>query len=171
MRKNHTKGFTLIELLIVVAIIGIIAAIAIPNLLDAMNRSRFKRTESDMRAAGTGIEQYKVDHFNNAPGDADITALMTRLAAMEYMRQAAELDGFGVPFGYGVSNPGGWSVFYALASEGSNGGPTAPTVTVDATTGAVTPLTDGWPALNHKTWRCDIAFSNGNFLTDVCGQM
>ncbi|OYV98709.1 MAG: hypothetical protein B7Z68_00255, partial [Acidobacteria bacterium 21-70-11] len=48
MRKQ--KGFTLIELLIVVAIIGIIAAIAIPNLLNAINRGRQKRTMADMRS-------------------------------------------------------------------------------------------------------------------------
>ncbi len=59
MRKN--RGFTLIELLIVVAIIGIIAAIAIPNLLNAINRGRQKRSMADMRTIGTSIEAYAVD--------------------------------------------------------------------------------------------------------------
>jgi general secretion pathway protein G len=56
------KGFTLIELLIVVAIIGIIAAIAIPNLLNAIDRGKQKRTMADMRSIGTSIESYAVDN-------------------------------------------------------------------------------------------------------------
>ncbi len=59
---NRQKGFTLIELLIVVAIIGIIAAIAIPNLLNAIDRGKQKRTMADMRSVGTAIESYAVDN-------------------------------------------------------------------------------------------------------------
>src|SRR5947209_4208342 len=60
MRKE--KGFTLIELLIVVAIIGIIAAIAIPNLLNAIDRGKQKRTMADERSIGTAVESYAVDN-------------------------------------------------------------------------------------------------------------
>lgn len=55
-RGTKQHGFTLIELLIVVAIIGILAAIAIPNLLTAMQRARQKRTMADMRTIATAWE-------------------------------------------------------------------------------------------------------------------
>ena len=61
------KGFTLIELLIVVAIIGIIAAIAIPQLIDYIQRSRCERTEGDIRTIGGALGAYYVD-FQEFPG-------------------------------------------------------------------------------------------------------
>ncbi len=58
------KGFTLIELLIVVAIIAILAAIAVPNFLEAQVRSKVSRVKADQRSLATAIEAYYVD--NNA---------------------------------------------------------------------------------------------------------
>lgn len=59
-------GFTLIELLIVVAIIGILAAIAVPNFLNAQIRAKVSRAQADLRAIGTAVEMYTLDN-NVAP--------------------------------------------------------------------------------------------------------
>lgn len=65
--RTGSKGFTLIELLIVVAIIAILAAIAVPNFLEAQTRAKVSRAYSDMRSVATGIEAYAVDNNKYPP--------------------------------------------------------------------------------------------------------
>ena len=60
-------AFTLIELLIVVAIIAILAAIAVPNFLEAQVRAKVSRVKSDMRAVATALESYHVDNNRYIP--------------------------------------------------------------------------------------------------------
>jgi len=62
--RPKRAGFTLIELLIVVAIIAILAAIAVPNLLEAQVRAKVSRVKADIRTIAVGMEAYAVD--NNA---------------------------------------------------------------------------------------------------------
>ena len=94
--KRNAKGFTLIELLIVVAIIGIIAAIAIPNLLNAIDRGKQKRTMADLRSMGTAIEQYSVD--NTFYPVAATPAALSDQVTPSYIRALPAGDGWGNAF-------------------------------------------------------------------------
>lgn len=63
----NSRAFTLIELLIVVAIIAVLAAIAIPNMLEAQVRAKVSRAKSDMRTIATAVETYAVDNNKYPP--------------------------------------------------------------------------------------------------------
>ncbi len=73
-RSGRSLGFTLIELLIVVAIIGILAAIAIPNFQNARFRATIAKVQGDMRALINAVEMYSVDH-GKYPDDGQVTGI------------------------------------------------------------------------------------------------
>jgi type II secretion system protein G len=81
---NAARAFTLIELLIVVAIIAILAAIAVPNFLEAQVRSKVSRAKSDMRSLATALEAYRVDNRRypagfSATGDPTFRTINPRI--------------------------------------------------------------------------------------------
>ena len=80
MTTPRPTAFTLIELLIVVAIIAILAAIAVPNFLEAQTRSKVSRAKADMRSMATAVEAYSVD-YNRAPVAAQWVARYNRFNA------------------------------------------------------------------------------------------
>ena len=88
--KDIAKGFTLIELLIVVAIIAILAAIAVPNFLEAQVRSKVSRTKSDQRTMATGLEAYYVDNNSYPQCNSRGTALRYTLNATAPLNTGAE---------------------------------------------------------------------------------
>jgi general secretion pathway protein G len=139
--RLNKKGFTLIELLIVVAIIGIIAAIAIPNLLNAIQRGKQKRTMADMRAVGTAVEAYAVDNNLYPPGGSPVSAITTYVEP-KYIKKVPQNDAWDNPLSYVSSD----SQTYTIASGGKD------TSIQDTYTGATT-------AFNN-----DIVFSQGQFI-------
>ena len=103
MRTRDTSGFTLIELLIVVAIIAILAAIAVPNFLEAQTRSKVSRIKADMRSIAAALEAYAVDSNTYPPeGDAwdiNVTRLDVLTTPIAYMSSIDVTDPFMPPTG------------------------------------------------------------------------
>src|SRR5205809_6014616 len=67
---KHRQGFTLVEIMIVVAIIALLAAIAVPNFLRARKRSQATRILEDLRIIDSAIDQYAIE--NNKSGGANV---------------------------------------------------------------------------------------------------
>jgi general secretion pathway protein G len=148
--SRQARGFTLIELLIVVAIIGIIAAIAIPNLMGAIDRTKQKRTMADMKQVGSACEQYMMD-FNKYPTVANGTVASGLNASVEptYIKKCPTQDGWGSPLEW-VSDGSG--SLYSVMSYGKGG-------VAGPQNGGIT-----------NTFADDIVLSNGTFTQWPEGQ-
>jgi type II secretion system protein G len=142
MRKE--KGFTLIELLIVVAIIGIIAAIAIPNLLNAIDRGKQKRTMADMRSIGTAVESYAVDNnfYPKNMSNANAATISGYVSPI-YIKTVPTTDGWNNAWDGDSSATGSQYTITSSAKDGAQAGQGGGQTT---------------------DFNCDILFANGQFF-------
>ncbi|HEU4887731.1 MAG TPA: prepilin-type N-terminal cleavage/methylation domain-containing protein [Thermoanaerobaculia bacterium] len=150
---RHQRGFTLIELLIVVAIIGILAAIAIPNLLTAMQRTRQKRSMADMRTIATGWEARATDvNAYNGSGISwpAATVPVTSIVGMltpTYVKKIPIYDGWNIEYRVSDNVP----TSYSIKSYGAD-----KTEDFTGTTAAA--------AIRTNNFDCDIILSDGGFV-------
>ena len=161
MKKQMQKGFTLIELLIVVAIIGILAAIAIPNMLTALQKSRQKRTMADMRSIATAWEARATDANSyvaaggvSIPTSAMDSGTLSGLLTPTYIKSLPKKDGWGRGYVFAAD-----SNAYAIKSGGRPTG----TETVDTAVAAIGTADAANPGAT-TSFDADILFSNGAFV-------
>jgi general secretion pathway protein G len=172
-RDSHS-GFTLVELLIVVAIIGIIAAIAIPNLLSAIQRGKQKRTMGDIKTVGTALESFDTD-ASSYPNSAFVAlsattypygASCSTCLNPDFMASPIFKDGW-----YSNLNSAAVLQYKATATDGyllcSLGKNTATDGNASCATGSL-PYTGN--AVDGSTFDCDISFSNGQFIQGPLGK-
>ena len=170
-RRRGQRGFTLIELLIVVAIIGIIAAILIPNLLDALQKAKQKRTVGDIRAVGSAWFSWLTDQVGAAAAGtantydfsqlgtvvsaADLLGTLFQSTSMFYIQEVPTKDGWGNNYEYRWSgNPLSAQVI-GIASGGRDN-------TIDGGTYTMGPF-------NATQYDQDIVWADGFFIRYPAG--
>jgi general secretion pathway protein G len=138
---SRERGFTLIEILIVVAILAIMVAIAIPNLLNAIERSRQSRTVADIRLISEGVELYQNDNsYYPVINEGTASELTAHLEL--YIRSFNPADGWGEPVVYDSDGS-----HYTIISHGGNKAPDPP-----------------YFFGTTSTFDADIVFAGGSFL-------
>jgi general secretion pathway protein G len=121
-RHSTSCGFSLIELLIVVAVIGLIVAIAVPNLVNAIQRARQSRTVADASAIGKGVSMYQQDFTKFPLATTNTDAMTLRPSLRPYIRNFSPVDGWRRAFLY-TSTDGN---HYTLISYGLDGAASLP---------------------------------------------
>jgi type II secretion system protein G len=151
MLQRKQKGFTLIERLIVVAIIGILAPIAIPNLLTAIQRSKQKRMMADMRSIATAWEARATDTnsytsagYTTSAGKVVTQAALEGLVTPTYIRTLPSKDGWSNAWGCSTNTSTNAQI-HQIVSGGRDG-------KADGTNGPTT------------QFDCDIVYTNGQFI-------
>ena len=146
--KNRERGFTLIELLIVVAIIGIIAALLVPNFIDALQKAKQKRTVADERDWGVAAMAWLTDELGAAAAGAANTADLSEWTGTEnraniisvlvprYIQDVPQKDGWKNDFVYRLdtANPLATRVMLVFS-----GGRDLSTIPASVTVGAFDP--------------------------------
>ena len=123
------KGFTLVEILIVVVILGILAAIVIPQFTDASTQAKESSLRADLQMLRSQIELYKIQHNDVLPGTAsgvDFAAAMMRYTTVLGALAGTQAPGDGVYGPYMQTIPtnqfnDGNDVTAATADTGSAG--------------------------------------------------
>ena len=104
--KNDHKGFTLVEIMIVVAIIALLAAIAVPNFLRARQRSQATRVLDELRLVDSAIDQYAIENNKKSGDSVNWDDIQKYLKAGTTLANSGGKDSIGNTFTYSTVGAG-----------------------------------------------------------------
>jgi len=116
-RPSRAAGFTLIEVLVVVVILGILAAIVVPNIMDKPGKAKITKAKSDIRAIESAFNMYRLDKHVYPTTDEGLEALV----AGEYLARMPK-DPWGRPYQYLSPGAQGQIDIYTCGRDGAQGG-------------------------------------------------
>lgn len=126
--KPGERGLTLLEMLAVLAIIGLVAALAAPQIIGYLDRSRVDTAEIQIKSLETVLDLYRLDVGAYPPAAAGLSALVAQPAGVDgwrgpyLQRDDALTDPWGNPYGYAVSEDGQTAQVFSLGADGAEGG-------------------------------------------------
>ena len=127
-RRRHEHGFTLLELLVVLAIMGLLAAIIGPQVIKYLGSSRSKTAQVQVKNVDAALQLYRLDVGSYPSPEQGLQALVTAPPSVPawngpYLPQASALiDPWGQPYKYAVPGKHGEADIYSLGSDKAEGG-------------------------------------------------
>lgn len=126
-RAVAVRGFTLIEVLVVVVILGILAAVVVPQLMGRPDEARVVRAKSDLGAIGTALDMYRLDNFDYPSTEQGLEALVRQPPGVANWRSGGYLQSVPKdPWGreYLYLKPGAHGAFdvWSQGADGRSGG-------------------------------------------------
>lgn len=132
MKRNASSqaGFTLIEIMVVVVILGVLAAVVVPQVMNRPDQARITRVHADLAAIEGALNTYRLDNFNYPSTEQGLDALVNRPEGQPEARNWASggylprvpRDPWGNPYQY--LNPGvrGEIDIWSMGADGQPGG-------------------------------------------------
>lgn len=130
MNNKFSRGFTLIEIMVVVVILGVLAALVVPKIMDKPDEARKVKAKNDIRAIEAALNLYKLDNYFYPSTEQGLEALVSKPSGLPEPKQwkpsgyldTPPLDPWGFPYNY--LNPGEHKEIdiYSLGADGQIGG-------------------------------------------------
>ncbi len=130
LRRGHQSGFTLIEIMVVVVILGILAALIVPNIMSRPDQAKVTAARSDIKALSSAMEIYRLDNGHYPSTEQGLEALVHKPSGQPVPRnwnpegylKKVPVDPWGNPYIYlSPGNHGQYDV-YSLGADGREGG-------------------------------------------------
>jgi general secretion pathway protein G len=128
--KSMQRGFTLIEIMVVVVIIGLLAGIIVPSVMDSLDEANTKKARADFKSLQTALKLYRIDNFTYPSTEQGLEALVVRPTIAPQPRnykpngylEALPKDPWGNEYQYESPSSGKEYDIYSYGADGVSGG-------------------------------------------------